>query len=276
MKGSNLKIFGRLAQVAALIIIGIFLTACSLFLPRGVEELVPTDEDAGGMALSPVGDKLIYLSRSSNTPVVLNLATDQKSEIDSKHCGSWNWLDNQTILCWGKSEFNIPSALINDNGVLLTEIKKVTINDVNLSEVLNKASQVFLIEAPFAIDTRHILILSPNYSENSENYLIINLTNAEQLLQGVSYVVAPKPYVADLQSDKMYSPNKEYYYILIWNVSLSIYASKDDELLVQIPLESNENIKIGGWVYDSSGVIYQINRIGPLGTTSPIYKLNVP
>lgn len=276
MKGLNLKIFARLSQVVAIIIIGIFLTACSLFLPRGVEELVPTDEDAGGMALSPEGDKLIYLSRSSNTPVVLNLATYQKSEIDSKHCGSWNWLDNQTILCWGKSEFNIPPALINDNGVLLTEIKKATINDVNLSEVLSKASQVFLIEAPFAIDTRHILILSPNYSENSENYLIINLTNAEQLLQGVPYIVAPKPYVADLQSDKIYSPNGDYYYILIWNVSLSIYASKDDEFLITVPLESNENIKIGGWVYDSSGIIYQINRIGPLGTTSPIYKLNIP
>lgn len=81
MKGLNLKIFARLSRVVA-IIIGIFLTACSLFLPRGVEELVPTDEDAlQGWALSPQGDQLIYTSRTRDTigaAVIFDLTTNQK------------------------------------------------------------------------------------------------------------------------------------------------------------------------------------------------------
>jgi hypothetical protein len=262
--------------VPILIMMGAFLllTACALFLPRGVEELVPTDEDAGGMALSPGGDKLIYHSRSSNTPVVLNLVTNQKHKIESKYCGSWRWLDNQTILCWGKPEFNIPPALINDNDMLLSEIKRVTIDDINLSAILSKAGQVFLIEIPY--DKPNILILSADYTQSPDNYLVTNLTDAEGLLRDVPYTVIPKAYISDLQSDKMYSPNESYYYVLTSNISLSIYTSKDDRLLVTVPLESNENVKVGGWVYDSSGILYQIDRIGPLGTTSPIYKMNVP
>ncbi|MCK6625749.1 MAG: hypothetical protein L6R45_11310 [Anaerolineae bacterium] len=276
MKGLNLKIFARLSRVVA-IIIGIFLTACSLFLPRGVEELVPTDEDAlQGWALSPQGDQLIYTSRTRDTigaAVIFDLTTNQKRLIPKDvDCGFPPWIDNETIFCWGEP------ALVNSQDLSIIPVQRIDASQVDMQPLLTTSRKIYLFEE----HPETMLLLTDDILSSDNLYFILNVPNVEtltdtkQLTSQVSHTVIPKSYIEDIQSDKIYSPNGDYYYILIWNVSLSIYASKDDELLVTVPLESNENIKIGGWVYDSSGVIYQINRIGPLGTTSPIYKLNVP
>lgn len=260
------------------------MSGCSFSKLPGVEVLVPDDEDAGrSMTLSPKGDKLIYHSRSVKTPIVLNLVTGAKQEIDSEHCGSQSWIDDQTIFCWGTSAFNIPPALVDSNDLSLTEVKEVRTTDINLTSLLAEADRVFALQAPFrhrSEDIRDILILSQNYLENpAKNYFVSDIENVEQILRGVPHNVIFSKSPLD---EKVYSPNGEYYYVHTWEVSLAIYSSSDDKLLIEVPLGETtdrkkyqyKQAKIAGWTYDSGGVIYR--GITPPLWQSPILIVEVP
>jgi hypothetical protein len=277
VKKLNLKIRLGLFLLGVIVGVSLLLTACSLFLPRGVEELVPTNEDAlQGWALSPQGDQLVYTSRdldSMGPAVILDLTTNKKRSLPKNvDCGWPPWIDNETIFCWGEP------ALVNSQDLSVIPVQRIDASQADIQPLLTNSQKVYLFE-----DSPETILLLADDVLSSENlYLILNIPDVEtladtkRLTPQVSHTIIPKRHVSGLQNDKLYSPDEAYYYILTHTVSLSIYDAKNDELLRTVPLESYENVKVGGWVFDNSGIIYQIDQIGPLGETSPIYKLNVP
>jgi hypothetical protein len=257
---------GRLMSLIGLVFLILILLGGWWWVFTGdVETVLSTRELRGGWLLSPGGDKILYRSERQN--VLMFLPTKQKNNIES--CSGYTWLNNTNLVC---SLF-----IIDTDDMVKVSIQNVKASEVNLDALLIEAGTIYKLE-----QYSDIVLLSANYKQNPDkNYWINEVKNTDQVLQGHSYVsVPPINYNPRRGGEKIYSPDRAYYYLFEGDTQgafITIYDATNGELLSQSPRDGRL-YQIGGWAADNSGVYFQLipSGLGMFSNRSPLYKLRVP
>lgn len=231
--------------------------------PANTEVVVSESEKPAEWQLSPEGDKIAYKSLAENTATTILFfpTTQRKEQLGS--CFPFAWIDNIILHC--KTDSNNAFLLAADDLVTIP-LQVVNLQQVDLKNLLQEGETIYRYQAY----DKYFLVLDMNYKNaQAQNYFIINENPTKPLddiLQGYKYITIPT-HKAGVSEEKIYSPNKAYYYNLNYTglPSLVIYSATDDKKLVELAITTSaETIEMGGWAADSSGVYFRV-RGGGIG-----------
>lgn len=249
-------------------------------VPQPAEVIVPVDESPDSWFVSPSGDKLIYISRG--TTKLLFPSANQKYHVGD--CDLFQWINDTTLICftWHQDNWSLVNiAELQSTGQLTQSyLKKISIGEFQSSRHSTGDETIYLLSPYFARDASMLLVIPADENKNIEKaYLVTEIRNLDSIAN-VEYKgldLLPKSQVT---TDKIYSPNGEFYYRLDLN-KLAIY-DQSNELLSEFeikyePSKLTQEFEIGGWAADSSGVYFKLPSGGGLWPTQePIRKLIVP
>lgn len=280
-----------------LVSIGLVLGFLLLVTGCNVQDIIPAEVDSIHWFLSPSGDKLLY---DSNTMTTVNqafvrfLVTGQ--DVTIVDCPLFRWLDDESVYCYDyQNSRNIPSSVISNisapaDAFSKISIKAVTTGQVELDLLLKQAKAIYRLQysAPqYGPDV--LLVLDVASQTNTPQYYhLTGIENLDEVLKNYNYTPIPLYEMGGKSLEKVYSPNKTYYSLLLQN-GLGIYDATNDRLLAEVKRPSDrESVfqiggtfpnKSGGWASDSSGIYFQIRHTGGLGPRPPVWpiqKLCVP
>ncbi len=237
------------------------------FYSWDVETVLTSDEVRNDWSLSPRADKIIF--RSEGNYILMFLATEQRHIFKGNKCAGYFWLDNKILIC--------PNLIIDTDDFSETPYGVLNASEANWETVLADAETIYT----YKNESGFIFVLATDYKNNpSRNYWVKEVKNVDEVLQGHNYVTVVYPnYDSFLSSEKIFSPNGAYYYLLKGTgegFAITIYDANDNRKLSQTPEEDVLRYRIGGWAGDSSGVYFQLVGIALNPTQSPLFKLKVP
>jgi len=272
-----------------LAILAIVLGACGLFFPGqskdkatpfppdNVEVVVPQSEKVAGWLLSPAGDKIAYTGyfEDNSKQVLLFPATHTKQTLD---CEGFIWLDNDTLGCTWQNKIVVVQA---EGTITPVSLKKVNALEVDLPGILRAAGRIYHLEWP---DYENKLLVRDTAQPPApdRNYLIEGIADITATLQAYPVITIPKP--TSIRGEKIYSPNKKYYFVFSRLArdrhALTTFDSDNDNLLSEFIGPEIHYFIVGGWAADSSGVYFEIDTAAPLSAEAEkleqILKLKVP
>lgn len=253
---------GKLISLVGLIFIILMLFGRWWFSSSDIETILSVDEARNGWSLSPGADKIIF--RSNEDYILMFLGTKQRHTFEGNKCAESIWLDNKTLLC--------RNLIIDTDDLSETSYRILDVSEVNIESLLENAGTIYV----YKDEPDFIFVLAPDYKRNTtQNYWINGINNLDEVLQGHIYTTIPYPNYNPQPNEKIYSPNRAYYYLFEGGM-INIYDTKTGKKLSQTSSSDVRQYRIGGWAADSSGVYFELFSIGISGVQYPLQKLKVP
>lgn len=253
------------------LILIVLISGCHVFSPSNIETVVKENRIIYWY-LSPNGDYIVYGSPRGD--FLLNLATRQEHEFDCELL----WWNSYHFGCHKSREISVIDAKtlieISLNPIDLGKRTTTSKPEIDIDSVLAKAEMIYRPE--WTTDT--VYILTPNYQLNPEkNYVISGLTQSDQLLTKYTVVTITVPFSKDRYPEKTFSPDGLYYYDSTSN-GFAIFTIDNNKIVAEFVRELDEELEMGGWEFDSSGVYFRTYSVGVgrIGLPKEIRKLKVP
>jgi hypothetical protein len=254
----------RAVRILWLVLWGsVLLTGCISRPPKDVEVIVPARDKPTSFQLPPDGQRMTY-QLYPHKRFVMDFTTGESIEI---HRSCWTWLTGTKLKCGLEYVLDI------------NDFSRIELSQVNAEEVPLLLDEGY---AAYWDSTTGIIVLLPSTAIDSGYYYRLEQgskdTDSLPLLAGHPYTTINM----ELPMGQGVSPDGRYYYDYSMSDAgdrLRIHATADDRVVAEYKMDSSAHrIRLGGWVYDSSGVIFQEYAFGyGYGTgVYPIAKLKVP
>jgi hypothetical protein len=233
-----------------------------------IEVIISYEEDGGGR-LSPEGDKLLYKTYTPPGLFILDTRTHEKYELDDDDCDFHQWLNNELLLC---RIYGDPTRIVvTDDNLSTIALRRVDEQETDISTLLEDKVIYTLSDKPSFIALHQDY---KNYPD--ENYYII-AKDVDEALRGRSSTALPARRPLVQLGEKLYSPNKKYYYTERTSYSAAIHDAATDKKLAEFNERDPNAIGFLGWAADSSGVYFMVSPGGMYNNPRHgLFKLNVP
>lgn len=259
---------GRAIRILWLILVGsILLAGCISRPPKNIEVIVSARDKPTSFQLSPSGKRMVY-ELYPHKRLVMDFTTGKSIELPDL---CWPWVTDTRIWCGLEYVLNI------------NDFSRVELSQVNAEEVSLLLDEGYA--AYWDSTTGTIVLLPPTATDSGYYYRLesgAEDTDSLPLLEGHPYTTIN---IVELTMGQGMSPDGRYYYDYSMSDAgedrLRIHAAADDRVVAEYVAEHKvfrdpHRIRLGGWVYDSSGVIFQGYPFGYGRGVYPIAKLKVP
>jgi len=245
------------------------LMGCASHTPKNVEVIVPARDKPSLYQLSPDGRRMTCSLYPHKHNLVIDFVTGDSVEVPSS---CWAWLTDTKLQCGLEYVLEI------------TDLSRMSLSQVRADKVLSLLGKSYT--AYWDRNTGSIVLLPSAASESGYYYLLesgVEETYSLPLLEGYPYRTFNSGVLLPMGQEV--SPDGRYYYDYSLSDAgedrLRIHAAADDRVVAEYVAEHNifrdpHRIRLGGWVYDSSGVIFQGYPFGYGTGVYPIAKLKVP
>ncbi len=264
-KGNKYGQLGIAVRILWLVLWGsVLLTGCISRPPKNIEVIVSARDKPTSFQLSPDGKRMTY-QLYPHKRLVMDFTTSESIEIPSS---CWTWLTGTKLKCGLEYVLEV------------TDLSRIPLSQISAEEV-----RLLLLDGDYVAywdSSTGAIVLLPSAATESGYYYRLESgaedTDSLPLLEGYPYTTIN----LELPMGQGVSPDGRYYYdygMTGLHIHLRLHSIADDRVVAEYKMDSSAHrIRLGGWVYDSSGVIFQEYAFGyGYGTgVYPIAKLKVP